>query len=143
MKKLLFVVLACAFLVTQGVAYQFNTNTKYGKLQQQCIKSDMKSCQAIVDGCKIKRIGNACEAQYSLGTLFITKSTFGGGDAEDGVIGLNLAKEAYKIGCKELKHKNTCELDRQFFEKVMYDDVPPGIRGGVEWIEETIHGEYD
>lgn len=38
MRKSLLIVLACAFLVTQGVAYQFNTNTKYGKLQQECRK---------------------------------------------------------------------------------------------------------
>lgn len=141
MKKLLFVVLACAFLVTQGVAYQFNTNTKYGKLQQQCIKSDMKSCQAIVDGCKIKRIGNACEAQYSLGIAFITRAILVERDLENGMFetGVSQAKEAYKIGCKELKHKNTCEIDKHFFEKVMYQ-LPPEARNGLEQI---IHGEFD
>lgn len=47
MRKSLFIVLSCVFLATQGIAYQFNINTKYGKLQQQCIKSDMKSCRAM------------------------------------------------------------------------------------------------
>lgn len=119
MRKSLFVVLACAFLVTQGVAYQFNINTKYGKLQQECIKDAGKSCRAIWEGCMVKMIGNACEAQYSLGIAFITRAILVERDLENGMFetGVNQAKEAYKIGCKELKHKNTCEIDKLFLKK--------------------------
>lgn len=144
MRKLLFVMLSCAFLAIQGFAYEFNTNTKYGKLQHKCLteKNAIKSCQAVVDGCKAKRIGNACEAQYSLGIAFITNAMFNNGDTENAMFGLSLAKEAYKIGCKELKHKNTCEIDKNFFEKVM-NQLPPETRSEVEQIKQTIHGEYD
>lgn len=138
MRKSLFIVLWCAFLATQGIAYQFNINTKYGKLQQECIKNIVKSCQAIVDGCKIKRIGNACEAQYSLGIAFITNAIL---NLENDTFktGVTQAKEAYKIGCKELKHKNTCEIDKHFFKEVIYQ-LPPEARNGLEQI---IHGEFD
>lgn len=141
MRKSLFIVLSCAFLVIQGVAYQFNTNTKYGKLQQQCIKNVGKSCRTIWEGCQAKKIGNACEAQYSLGIAFMVSALMKQKEAENGVFefGVNQAKEAYKIGCKELKHKNTCEIDKHFFKEVMYQ-LPPEARNGLEQI---IHGEYD
>lgn len=138
MRKSLLIVLSCAFLITQGVSYQFDVNSKYGKLQQSCLKSIMKSCRAIWEGCQVKRIGNACEAQYSLGIAFITSAMLGG-EKETFENGVSQAKEAYKIGCKELKHKNTCEIDKHFFKEVMYQ-LPPEARNGLEQI---IHGEFD
>lgn len=135
MRKSLFIVLSCAFLITQGVAYQFDVNSKWGKLQQSCIKSVMKSCRAILEGCQAKRIGNACEAQYSLGVALITSAALGG-EKEAFDNGVIQAKEAYKIGCKELKHKNTCEIDKYFINKLL----PPEMRSEAEQI---IHGEFD
>lgn len=87
------------------------------------------------EGCHTKRIGNACEAQYSLGITLITMAMFVERDLENGMFefGVTQAKEAYKIGCKELKHKNTCEIDKYFFE-----ELPPEARNG---LEQTIHGE--
>lgn len=142
MRKYLFVVLSCAFLITQGVSYKFDVNTKYGKLQQECIKNIRKSCRAIWEGCHTKKIGNACEAQYSLGIAFITMAIVER-DLENGMFeaGVTQAKEAYKMGCKELKHKNTCEIDKYFFEKVIYQlSLPPEAQNGFEQI---IHGEFD
>lgn len=141
MRQSLFIVLSCTFLITQGVSYQFDVNSKYGKLQQSCIKSIMKSCRAIWEGCMVKMIGNACEAQYSLGIAFITRAILVERDLENGMFetGVSQAKEAYKIGCKELKHKNTCEIDKHFFKEVMYQ-LPPEARNGLEQI---IHGEFD
>lgn len=135
MRKSLFIVLSCAFLITQGVSYKFDINTKYGKLQQECIKNVRKSCRAMWEGCQVKRIGNACEAQYSLGIAFITNAMFDKGDSKNAMFGLSLAKEAYKIGCKELKHKNTCEADKYFIKQ-----LPPEVRSEVKQI---IHGEFD
>lgn len=101
-------------------------------------KNDMKSCRTIWEGCQVKRIGNACEAQYSLGIAFITNAMLGG-EKETFEFGITQAKEAYKIGCKELKHKNTCEIDKHFFKEVIYQ-LPPEARNGLEQI---IHGEFD
>lgn len=65
-----------------------------------------------------------------------------GGEKETFENGVIQVKEAYKIGCKELKHKNTCEIDRHFFKEVMYQ-LPPEAQNEVEWIKQTIHGEFD
>lgn len=122
MQKLVVIFLSCAILITQVLSYQFDKNTKYGKLQQKCIKElterNSESCKTITRDCVMNKVGNACEAQYSVGMISaIAASRFY--DLKIFEAGIEIARSAYEIGCKELKHKKTCEIDRHFFEKVL------------------------
>lgn len=136
MQKLAVIFLSCAILVTQVLSYQFDKNTKYGKLQQKCIKNiDQESCNTIIFDCMAKKVGNACEAQYSIAIIYITAyvaAEVQSNDLKSFEIGAKMAKSAYEIGCKELKHKKTCEIDRYFLEKVMNNDLQ---------VKKYIHGK--
>ncbi|MGX2982814.1 hypothetical protein [Helicobacter sp. 23-1045] len=134
MKKLILMFLMCGFLATQGFSYQFNVNTKYGKLQQKCIKeNDTKSCKAVLDDCLIKKIGNACEAQYSIAII----GWLGSKNQDEMLFGADLMSAAYKIGCKELKHKNTCNIDKHFLNEIVHKASPESS----DTIKKLIHGE--
>ena len=111
MGKLIFIFVACGFLTTHSFSYQFNANTKYGKLQQKCVKeNDTKSCKAVLDDCLINKIGNACEAQYSIAIFGWIKSK----NQDEMLFGADLMSAAYKIGCKELKH-NLATLSKNLY----------------------------
>lgn len=123
MNKLAIAFLSCAVLVTQVLSYQFDTSTKYGKLQQKCVKNtDQESCKTIIFDCIAKKVGNACEAQYSIAIAsMIAGAQFD--NLKDFEAGMEVAKSAYEIGCKELKHKKTCEVDTYFLEEIMNNSL--------------------
>lgn len=137
MKRLIFIFMACVFLATQGFSYQFNTNTKYGKLQQKCVKeNDTKSCKTVLEGCMVKRIGNACEALYSIAGAFFVFSE----SEKTKYEAVDMMNTAYEIGCKELKHKNTCNIDKKFFEDIL-SQLTPDLHNEIDVIKKYIHGE--